>query len=478
MRHATTLLSLSLAALLGACSIGPDYVKPDVAAPAAFKEAQGWKAAEPKDELPRGKWWEAFGDAELSKLVEQVEVSNQNIRAAEAQYRQARALADQARSGYYPTVNGSVSSNRSRSGGNADFGGGRTATVYKLGLDASWEPDIWGKVRRAVESGNADLQASAADLAAAKLSAQAELAQDYFLLRVADARKKLFDDTVAAYEKSLQLTRNQYNVGVVARGDVVTAETQLKSAQAQAVDIGVQRAQLEHAIAVLIGKAPAEFSVAPAADFKLALPGIPVGLPSALLERRPDIAAAERRTASANAQIGVAQGAYYPDLTINAAAGFQSTSFAKWLTYPSRFWALGPALAQLVFDGGARKAKTEQAVAVFDQNVANYRQTVLAAFQEVEDNLAALRILEQEATLQDEAVQAARQSVAITTNQYRAGTVSYINVVNVQTIALTNERTALTILSSRLTAAVQLIKALGGGWNISEPNAKAGSNPA
>lgn len=469
MHYSRTVLALSLAAMLGACTVGPNYVKPDVQAPAAFKEAQGWKAAEPKDELPRGKWWEAFNDQALNALVEQVEVSNQNIRAAEAQFRQARALSQQARAGYYPTVSGSGSVTRSRSGSSSSTTSstGRTATLYKLGADASWEPDIWGKVQRSVESGNADVQASAADLAAAKLSAQAELAQDYFLLRVADERKKLLDDTVVAYEKSLQLTKNQYAVGVVARGDVVTAETQLKSAQAQAVDVDVQRAQLEHAIAVLIGKAPAEFSIAPT-DFNLALPNIPVGVPSALLERRPDIASAERRAASANAQIGVAQAAFYPDLTLTASLGFQSSSFAKWLTYPSRFWTLGPQLAQIIFDGGLRKAKTEQAVAVYDENVANYRQNVLTAFQEVEDNLASLRILEQEAQLQDDAVKAARESVTITTNQYKAGTVSYINVVNVQTIALTNERNALAILGNRLAAAVQLIKALGGGWNVSE----------
>ncbi|GBG13113.1 RND transporter [Novimethylophilus kurashikiensis] len=469
MRHAHSFLAISLAAMLGACTVGPNYVKPEIATPATFKEAQGWKAAEPKDELPRGKWWESFNDPVLNGLAEQVEVSNQNIRAAEAQFRQARALAQQARAGSYPTVSGSGSVTRSRSGGTSSTNTNisRTSTLYKLGLDASWEPDIWGKVQRSVESGNADVQASAADIAAAKLSAQAELAQDYFLLRVADERKKLLDDTVAAYEKSLQLTKNQYAVGVVARGDVVTAETQLKSAQAQAVDVGVQRAQLEHAIAVLIGKAPAEFTIAPV-TFNLALPDIPVGVPSALLERRPDIAAAERRAASANAQIGVAQAAFYPDLTLSAAAGFQSASFAKWLTYPSRFWTLGPSLAQIIFDGGLRKAKTEQAIAAYDENVANYRQNVLTAFQEVEDNLSSLRILEEEARLQDEAVKAARESVAITTNQYKAGTVSYINVVNVQTIALTNERNALAILGNRLTAAVQLVKALGGGWNVSE----------
>ncbi|HEY3327973.1 MAG TPA: efflux transporter outer membrane subunit [Novimethylophilus sp.] len=464
---------LNIAALLGACTIGPTYVKPDMQVPAAFKEQHGWKPAQPKDELPHGKWWEIFGDAQLNALVEQVQVSNQNIRAAEARFRQARALAQQARAGVSPTVTGDISVNRSRAATGA--GGGNSSTIHKLGLDASWEPDIWGKVQRSVESGNAGVQAGAADLQAAKLSAQAELAQDYFLLRIADARKQLLEDTVNAYRTSLQLTSNQYAAGVAARGDVVVAETQLKSAQAQAVDVGVQRAQLEHAIAVLMGKAPAEFAIAPAA-FTPAPPRIPLGIPSELLERRPDIAAAERRTAAANARIGVAQSAFYPALTLSASAGLQSASFAKWLTYPSRFWALGPALAQTIFDGGLRRAQTGQAVAVYDENAADYRQTVLTAFQEVEDNLAALRILEQEAQLQDDAVKAARESVAITGNQYKAGTVSYINVVNVQTIALINERAALNIQGNRLTAAVLLIKALGGGWNAAELNGSGVSN--
>jgi NodT family efflux transporter outer membrane factor (OMF) lipoprotein len=477
MNQSRTLCYLSFAAMLGACSVGPDYVRPDMQVPASFKEAQGWKVAQPQDELPRGKWWEIFGDQELNALVEQVEVSNQNIYAAEAQFRQARALAQQATAGLYPTVTANASVTRSQSGNGKTGGVSAPVTMHTLGLDASWETDIWGKVRRSVEAGNAGLQASAADLQAAKLSAQASLVQDYFLLRVADASKKLLDGTVAAYEKSLQLTKNQYAVGVAARGDVVVAETQLRSAQAQAVDVGVQRAQLEHAIAVLTGKAPAEFSIVPI-TFDPVLPDIPVGVPSQLLERRPDIASAERNAAAANARIGVAQSAFYPDLTLTASAGFQSSSFAKWLTFPSRFWALGPALAQIIFDGGLRRAQTEQAIAVYDQDVANYRQSVLTAFQDVEDNLAALRILEQEAQLQDAAVKAARDSVTITTNQYKAGIVSYINVVNVQTIALTNERTALAILGNRLSAAVLLVKALGGGWDASELDDAAQSAPS
>jgi NodT family efflux transporter outer membrane factor (OMF) lipoprotein len=482
-----TLPSALLASMLvlSGCAVGPDYVKPDVQVPAAFKEQQGWKTAQPQDELPRGKWWEIFGDAELNKLVEQVEVSNQNIRAVEAQFRQARALSQQARAEYFPTLTGGVSVTRNKPASNvsnAQNFNPSINTTYRMSLDASWEPDIWGRVQRSVEASTAGMQASTADIEAAKLSAQAELAQNYFLLRIADARKQLLDDTVAAYEKSLQLTKNQYAVGVVARGDVVTSETQLKSAKAQAVDVGVQRAQLEHAIAILIGKVPAEFSLAPAASAFVAVPPqIPLGVASELLERRPDIAAAERRTAQANADIGVAQAAFFPALTLSGTLGYQSRSFAEWLTLPSRFWSLGPALAQTIFDAGLRRAQKAQAIAVYDQNVANYRQTVLTAFQEVEDNLASLRILEEEAQLQDDAVKSARESVQITRNQYKAGTVNYLNVVNVETIALTNERTALNIQSSRLVAAVLLIKALGGGWNSNElvgnlvGNSEAGS---
>ncbi|HZV98513.1 MAG TPA: efflux transporter outer membrane subunit, partial [Methylophilaceae bacterium] len=405
-------------------------------------------------------------------LVEQVEVSNQNIRLVEAQFRQARALAQQARSEYFPLLTGGVSTIRNKppsNVSNAQNFNPSINTTYRLNLDASWEPDIWGRVARSVEAGSAGMQASTADIEAAKLSAQAELAQNYFLLRISDARKKLLDDTVAAYERSLQLTKNQYAVGVVARADVVTSETQLKSAKAQAVDVGIQRAQLEHAIAVLIGKVPAEFSLPPANEtFTAVPPSIPLGIPSQLLERRPDIAAAERRTAQANARIGVAQAAFFPSLILSATLGYQSRSFANWLTLPSRFWSLGPALAQTIFDGGFRKAQKAEAIAVFDQNAANYRQTVLTAFQEVEDNLASLRILEEEAQLQEDAVKSARESVQLTLNQYKAGIVNYLNVVNVETIALTNERTMLNIQSSRMVAAVLLVKALGGGWHAAE----------
>jgi len=471
---------LMVACIVTGCSVGPDYVKPTAPVSAAFKEQQGWVTAQPQDTLPKGKWWELFGDADLNALVEQVEISNQNIKVAEAQYRQAQALRDQSRAGYFPTVTANLSTTRSRPASNSSNAVNydpNLNTSYRASLGASWEPDLWGRVGRSVESGDASIQASAADIENAKLSAQAELAQDYFLLRIADARKQLLDDTVTAYERSLKLTQNQYAVGVVARADVVAAETQLKSAKAQAVDVGVQRAQLEHAVAVLIGKAPSELTIAPLKSPYVSLPpNIPLAVPSQLLERRPDVAGAERRTAAANAQIGVAKSAYFPALTIAPTLGYQTSSFSRFLEYPTRFWSIGPALVETIFDGGLRKAQTAQAIATYDQNVATYRQTVLGAFQEVEDNLAALRILQEEAQLQDEAVKASRESVEITRNQYKAGTVDFLSVVNVETIALNNERTALTIQGSRLTAAVLLVKALGGGWDATQLENKQPDN--
>jgi NodT family efflux transporter outer membrane factor (OMF) lipoprotein len=461
-------------ALLGACTVGPNYVRPAADTPAAFKEMEGWKTAQPRDQELRGKWWETFNDPLLNELERQVSISNQNLVQSAAQFRQARALVQSARAGFLPTVSGGASVTRGQSSSNlgnqnqAFVQSSRSpSTSYSLSLDAVWEADLWGRVRRTVESNEAGAQASAADLEALRLSIQAELAQNYFQLRALDAQKQLFDDTIAAYQRSLTLTQNQYTAGVVAKVDVIQAQTQLKTTQAQALDIGVQRAQLEHAIALLIGKPASTYSLA-VAPLTASPPALPVGIPSSLLERRPDIAAAERRMAAANAQIGVAEAAYYPSLTLSASGGFQSSSFSNWLTAPSRFWSLGPALAQTLFDGGLRRAQTDQAIATYDANVAGYRQTVLTGFKEVEDNLAALRILEEEAAIQDEAVQNARQSVALTTNQYKAGLVSYLNVVTVQATALANERTAVDVLNRRLAASVLLIKALGGGWNASD----------
>jgi NodT family efflux transporter outer membrane factor (OMF) lipoprotein len=463
------------ATLLSACTLGPNYARPEIEAPAAYKEAQDWKTAQPRETEPRGPWWTVFNDPQLDALLGQVEVSNQTIKAAEARVREARALTQQAQAAYFPIVTANASA--TRGGGRATIGGstdvsgggvgGAVRNSYNVSLDVNWEIDLWGRVRRTVEAGEATAQASVADLEAAKLSAQAQLAEDYFLLRAQDAQIRLLNDTVDAYQKSLQLTRNQYAVGVAARADVAQAETQLKSTQAQALDAGVQRAQLEHAIAVLLGKAPANFSIAPEA-VATTFPPIPLGLPSELLERRPDIAAAERRTAAANAQVGVAEAAFFPSVTLSATGGFQSSVLSQLFTLPSRYWSLGPALAATIFDAGLRRAQTAQAMATYDENVANYRQTVLAGFQEVEDNLAALRILEQEAAVQDEAVKSARESLTITLNQYRAGTANYLAVVVAQAVALSNERTALTILGRRLTASVTLTKALGGGWDAAQ----------
>ena len=462
---------IALAALLvlPGCTVGPDYVRPEVETPASFKE--GWKQAEPRDHEKRGRWWEAFDDPLLNRLQEQVDISNQNLAKAEAQFRQASALVESARAAYFPTLTGGISTTRSRSSSTTVAQPSSVpvsrgvVTSHNLPFNASWEADVWGKISRTVEANTAGAQASAADLEAARLSAQAQLAQNYFQLRALDAQQQLLEDTVAAYEKSLQLTQNRYAAGVVAKADVVQAQTQLKTTQAQAIDGGGQRAQLHHASARRGGE-PASSCTIPRAPLSAAPPEVPSALPSELLERRPDIAAAERRVAAANAQIGVANAAFFPSFTLSAATGFQSATMAQWLTAPSRFWSIGPAVSLLIFDGGLRRIQNDQAVAAYDATVATYRQTVLAAFQEVEDNLAALRILQQEASVQDEALQSARQSVALTTNQYKAGTVSYLNVIAVQTTALGNERTAVDILNRRLAASVLLVKALGGGWRI------------
>jgi len=454
---------------LAACTVGPDYVRPKAEVTAGYKEMDGWKVAQPQDNTLRGPWWEIFNEPELNALEIQVAVSNQNIAAAEAAYRQARALVQQARAAYFPTVtigmgvtNSSVSTTIVRSAG-ARF----SSMLYSLPVDVSWELDVWGRIRRLVESSQAGAQASAADLATAQLSAQTELAQDYFQLRALDAQKKLLDESVTDFQQSLELTRNRYAAGVVSRADILQAETQLKTTQAQAIDVGVQRAQLEHAIAILVGKPPAEIVVS-TAPLSTPPPPIPVGLPSEILERRPDIAAAERRVAAANAQIGVAEAAYFPTVSLGSTGGFQTGTFAKWISLPSRFWAVGPNVTETVFDGGLRGAQTEEARAVYDANVALYRETVLTGFQQVEDNLAALRILESEAQVQDEAVKAAQQTVAVFTNQYKAGITNYLDVIVAQTAALNNERTAINIMGNRLNAAVLLIKALGGGWKTSD----------
>jgi len=454
-------LALAVMLLLG-CAVGPDYKRPSAPVPDAFKELRGWRQAQPRDQEIGTKWWEVFDDRLLNSLEEQVNVSNQSIALAETQYRQALALVAGVRANYFPQVNASASFMRSRQGG------GDAENQHGASLGAAWEVDVWGRVRRQVESSAASAQASFADLQAMRLSMQAELAMDYFQLRTLDVQQKILTETVAAYNKAVELTQDRYDAGVAPKTDVVQARTQLKTTEAQAIDIGVQRTQLEHAIALLIGKAPADFSL-PAAAFKPPQVQVPVVIPSELLERRPDIASAERKMAAANAQIGVAKAAYFPSFSLSALLGYQSAVLADLFTAPSFFWALGPAaLAAALFDGGARKAQTQQAIAAYEGTVAFYRQTVLAGFQQVEDSLAALRILEEVAQAQEQAVKYARESVTLTTRQYEAGTVNYLNVISTQTIALTNERTAAGISGQHLNATVSLVKSLGGGWSVTE----------
>ncbi|WP_066739405.1 efflux transporter outer membrane subunit [Cupriavidus sp. D384] len=467
-RHSNSLSVVALAcALLAGCAVGPDYKRPDAPVPKAFKEASeampawtgDWKTAEPQDAAGRPDWWRVFNDPTLDDLISQVQVSNQNIKAAEAIYRQATASLAAARAGYFPTVGANVGVSRGKSSS-----GGRVIDGQNATLSASWEIDIWGRIRRQVESAEAGAQASQADLASTLLSTQATLAQSYFSLRVADAQRALLDRTVADYAKSLQLVQNQYKAGTAQRSDVLQSETQLKSAQAQQLDIQISRAQLEHAIAILVGRPPSELNIAPA-DIRTQVPVVPVAVPSQMLERRPDISAAERRMASANADIGVAQAAYYPTLSLSATGGLTASTLAHWLSLPDRVWSVGAGLAGTVFDGGLRSAAKAQAVAAYDQNVANYRQTVLAAFQEVEDNLASARVLEQEAVVQGDALRSAREALSLVNNRYKAGTAGLLDVLTAQTAAYTAETTTLRIMDRQYTAAITLIKALGGGWH-------------
>ncbi len=452
------------ASQLSACAVGPDYIRPQAPVATEFKEVKGWKTAQPRDTALSGQWWEIFNDPKLNELESQV-ASNQSLIQAEAQYRQAQGLVQSAQSSLLPVfnLNGNFNNFKSAQGQTQVISGVRT--LFGNTVAMAWEPDLWGKVRRQIEANTGNAQASAATLQALRLSIQSNLAVAYFQLKVLDAQRTLLDETVAAYQKTLDITKNRYAVGVVAKTDVVQADTQLQSAKAQAINLGVQRAKLEHAIAVLIGKSPAELSLA-ASALTTQAPAIPVSLPSELLERRPDIAAAERKVAAANAQIGIAKAAYFPTLNLAMSNGFQSTDVGDLFTVARRYWAFGPAAAALtVFDGGVKNAQYNQAIAGFDASVAAYRQAVLTGFQEVEDNLAALRILEEQAKVQDQAVASANQALALTNNQYQAGTVSYLNVMTAQTAALSNRQTAVQLQGDRLNAAVLLVKAMGGGWN-------------
>ncbi|WP_374241454.1 efflux transporter outer membrane subunit [Zoogloea sp.] len=458
----SALIPALVSVLLSACAAGPDYQRPTVDTPAAFKELGDWKPAEPR-EPAADHWWTAFGDPVLDDLQARLEISNQNLRAAEAAYRQALALADAARAAWFPAINASAGATRSASSAaTATSGNAPARNSFSVGATVSWELDVWGRIARTVEGADAGLAASAADLAAARLSARATLAQTYFQLRAAERQQALLDASVDAYARALELTRNRYAAGVAGKADVAQAESQLRSTRAAALDASLSRSQYEHAIAVLLGLPPAGFTLAPSAA-PLPVAPVAVTLPSALLERRPDIAAAERRVAAANAAIGAAQAARFPVLGLSGNTGFRNARIEDLLTVPSRYWSLGPTLAAAIFDGGARKAAVGQAQAGWEKAIATYRQTVLTAFQEVEDNLASARLLEAAAAEQAAAVTAAAEAETIAVNQYRAGTVSYLNVVTAQAAHLAARRSANDIATRRLLAAVQLAKNAGGG---------------
>jgi NodT family efflux transporter outer membrane factor (OMF) lipoprotein len=479
MRNQFQILGVSLLGLFlfKSCDKAPKYKTPSVATPAAykeippdfFKETKDWKFAKPNDGVIRGKWWEMFNDTQLNGLEEQLNSANQNIALADANFRAARALVKESRSQYFPTVTTSPSiiASRQSSATRSNFSAGRVNVNYTLPFDATWEPDFWGRIRNTVVASASEAQASAADLQNVRLSVEAELAFDYYQLRALDAEKRLLDSTIEAYQQQLELTRVRFQTGIVSDEDVAQAETQLKTTQAQATDLGIARAQFEHAIAVLTGQPASTFSL-PNAPLAAQPPAVPVGLPSQLLERRPDIAAAERRVAEANAEIGVTKAAFYPSLTLGATGGFESTSIASWFTWPARFFSLGPTLTQTLFDKGRRRAATEVAFAQYDATVASYRQAVLTSFQEVEDNLAALRILTRELEEQNDAVASAQRALSVSTERYKSGIDSYLNVITAQTTLLNNQRTAVNLQMQQMTASVELVKALGGGWNASE----------
>ena len=456
--------------LLAGCTVGPNYKRPAAEVPPTYKEVGNWKPAQPNDQNLAGNWWEIFQDAQLNALEQQVNVSNQNLKAAEAQYTQARAALRYQRADYFPTVSAAPSATRNSFSGNrqphsAQFSG-VTFTDLQIPFELSYQVDIWGRVRRTVESYRGQAQASAADLAAVNLSMHSQLALFYFQARVLDAEEQLLNSTVSQYEQALELIQTRYAGGLASDLEVQQASTQLETTRAQAIDVAVARAQFEHAVAVLIGKPPASFSLAPL-PLTEPPPAIPVGLPSELLERRPDIAAAERLMASANAQIGVAKSAYYPLVTLGATGGFESGSIGTLLSGPSALWSVGPSALFTVFDVGRRRAASDQAIAAYDQSVANYRQTVLTGFQQVEDNVAALRILEHEAEVQDNAVKAAQKYLELAITRYKGGVTSYLEVTTAQSAALSDEVTAVNILGRRMVDAVTLVQALGGGWDRS-----------
>lgn len=465
-----------LALAAGACTVGPKYQRPapppvptayKEAPPANFGSAAGWKDAQPNDGVLRGKWWEIFQDPLLNSLEEQVDVSNQNLKQSEAQYRSALAAIRVTRAGLFPTVTGGATVTGAQSSSRTGAGEGHPAANLQLPIQFSYQADVWGRLRSALEGDVATAQASAADLETARLSIHTLLAQNYLELRGLDTQEDLLRSTVTAYEKALELTTNRYKQGVASKLDVAQAQTQIDTTKAQLIDVGVQRAQYEHSIAALMGKTPAELSIA-ATPQTAQPPAIPGVLPAALLERRPDIAGAERRVAAANAQIGVARAAFYPSIGFNASAGFAANNLLNWISWPSRFWSLGPTLSHTLLEAGGRQAVTDQALAAYDGTAAAYRQTVLTAFQEVEDNLAALRILEQESQQQQLAVNSAALSTELALNQYKGGITTYLQVITAQAIELGDRRTFVDLLTRRMSASVSLISALGGGWDSSQ----------
>jgi len=455
------------AALCSACAAPVHDAPPVVHTPAAFKENANWKPAQPGDALVRGRWWELFGDPILDSLEANVTVSNETLKSAQARFEASRAAVRGARSALYPQVSAEPAVARARQSGNR--GTSSFHNVYGdflLPVDVSYEADVWARVRNSVNASVGTAQATAADLESASLALHAELAIDYFSLRGIDREKALLDSTVAAYAQALELTQNRFRGGIASQADVAQAQTQLEMTRGQAVDVGAMRATLEHAIATLVGQPASTFALA-VSPLDASPPDIPAGVPSGLLERRPDIAAAERRVAAANAQAGAANAALYPILTLSGLAGFESSSFGSWLSSASNLWSIGAAALINVFDAGGRQAVRDEARAVYTQTAADYRQTVLSAFQEVEDQLAILRVLEEEAAIQANAVAAAERSLELANNRYRGGVVSYLEVITAQSAALVNERAAVNLLTRRMAATVLLIKALGGGWNVS-----------
>ena len=464
-RFAVSGVASALLVFLSACAVGPNYQKPVTQEVSSFKESGDWIVAVPADTLERGPWWELFADPVLNQLAARVEVSNQNVAVAVGAYAQARALVREQRAGLFPSVSLNGLEARSRSAGDVALGtAGRTANNYQVSLGGTWEPDVWGRLGRVADAASTSAQASAADLAAARLSAQGEMAVNYFSLRQSDAQAALLASTIAGYQRALDITQNRYTTGIAAKTDLLQAQTQLANGQADAAGLQRQRAQFEHAIAVLVGDAPGNFALVPIADYKPLVPDVPLGLPSTLLQRRPDIAGAERRAAAANEQIGIAKSAYYPKIILNASAGSGASRVADLFSAATSVWSLGLSAAQIVFNAGATAARVDAAQAAQDQAVARYRQTVLVAFRDVEDQLSATRVLQIQQALRLQASSSADQVEQQVLNRYRSGQVSYTEVITAQTTALNARRAVVQASADRQTTAVALIQSLGGGW--------------